>query len=749
MDRLVLVGVASCGALPVPAAVQRFLRLHTDTPPGTTVEVRALRSAGGPALAELLAVDDPERPAAVYVLLERGALVGPGWLEPLLTALEIPGTGLAGPSTNRAWNEQGVVRRARPDLASIRRDAATLAVRTDAPRSLAPLHSLGAFCFAVRREVVGAIGAPEPAYGEGPCWEMDYSVRAARAGFAGVWVASSYVFRPALPPAERRREERLLERNRRLFQDRLCGLRLRGATDDYRAHCRGDECADFAPAGLLPAPVPVASIVRPARTPVVARERALLVSCLMVTRGRPDYAAQAAQHFARQDYPHKELVVVEDGAPGLAGLTGSDPRVRVHAATGSRPSIGALRNQSAHLARGEVLVLWDDDDWHGPGRLSAQVEPILAGRADVTGLTDVTWLEIGPWRSWRLTPSLARRLLLEEIYCGTLAVHRRVWRGGARFGPGSVAEDAAFLRQALRRGARLEQVPGAAHYVYVRHAANTWQMQPGRAVSPRGWRAVAAPDLPVEDQAFLRAAGGREQADLPLVSCLMPTKDRERFVPQAVEYFLRQTYPARELVVLDDGRTPVRDLLPDIAAIRYHRIERPMVLGTKRNLAVELARGSVLAHWDDDDWYADDRLGRQVERLRTTGAAVCGTSTLPFYDPVRRRAWHYTWPAGRRPWLAGTTLMYQRELWQGHRFPDVPTGEDTRFVWGVPQRAVTTVDDPGVVALVHAGNTVAKRGQGAHWSAVPVGPVEERLGADLDFYRSVVGATTPIATSVT
>jgi glycosyltransferase involved in cell wall biosynthesis len=741
MDRLVVVGVAACGALPVPPTVQRFLRLHTQAEAGTTVEVRPLRAAGGAALAELLT-----ETADVYVLLERGALVGPGWLSPLLAALSVTGTGLAGPSTNRAWNEQAVVRRARADLTSVRRDAAALADRTETI-SLAPLHSLGDFCFAVRRDVVDAIGGPEPAYGEGPCWEMDYSVRAARAGFAGVWVAGSYVFRPPVPPAERRREERLLERNRMLFQDRLCGLRLRGETDDYRDHCRGDACEHFAPADLLPPPVPVVAAPAVDRAPTTTRGREPLVSCLMVTRGRPEYAAQAVRLFLRQDYPNRELVVVEDGTPALAALVAADPRIRIHAATGRQRSIGALRNQSAHLARGEVLVLWDDDDWHGPGRLSAQVEPILAGRADVTGLTDVTWLEIGPWRSWRLTPSLARRMLLEEIYCGTLAAHRRVWRRGARFGPGSIAEDAAFLRQALHRGARLEPVPGADHFVYVRHATNTWQLQPGRSTSPRGWRAVPEPDLPADDRAFLRAAARSEPAGLPLVSCLMPTRDRERFVPQAVDYFLRQSYPARELVVLDDGRTPIGHLLPDLPAVRYHRIERPMVLGTKRNLAVELAQGSVLAHWDDDDWYAVDRLRHQVDRLRETGASVCGAATLPFYDPVRRRAWRYTWPAGRRPWLAGTSLMFERELWQRHRFGDLPTGEDTRFVWGVPARSVTAVAEPDVVALVHDTNTVAKRGQGTHWSAIAAGEVEDQLGADLGFYRSLTSPTTPVATA--
>ena len=38
-----------------------------------------------------------------------------------------------------------------------------------------------------------------------------------------------------------------------------------------------------------------------------------------------------------------------------------------------------------------------------------------------------------------------------------------------------------------------------------------------------------------------------------LVSCIMPTASRRRFVPLAIRYFLSQDYPNKELLILDDG----------------------------------------------------------------------------------------------------------------------------------------------------------------------------------------------------
>src|SRR5207245_5280294 len=104
-----------------------------------------------------------------------------------------------------------------------------------------------------------------------------------------------------------------------------------------------------------------------------------------------------------------------------------------------------------------------------------------------------------------------------------------------------------------------------------------------------------------------------------LVSCLMPTRDHRPFVSQAIAYFSKQDYPNRELVILDDGEEPAEELVPDDPRIHYRRLDRPLALGPKRNLACEMASGELLAHWDDDDWYAPWRLGYQVAGLLQSG----------------------------------------------------------------------------------------------------------------------------------
>ena len=260
-------------------------------------------------------------------------------------------------------------------------------------------------------------------------------------------------------------------------------MHLRGEQAAYEPHCRGDACEHFAPNSLIQIHLPLRSTEEAKAHPPsqgiqpVPIEAGLeivpLVSCIMPTGNRADYVLQAIHYLQRQDYPNWELIVVDDGNDDLAGRLGGDGRIRYERVR-SGLSIGAKRNRACELARGDIFAQWDDDDWYGPTRLSAQVEPILAGAADITGLNDTIFFELDSWRFWRCTAQLHRRLFVEDVHGGTLVFQRRVWESLARYPDRSLAEDAFFLRQAVQRGARLARLPAAGLFLYLRHGSNAW-----------------------------------------------------------------------------------------------------------------------------------------------------------------------------------------------------------------------------------------------------------------------------------
>ena len=227
----------------------------------------------------------------------------------------------------------------------------------------------------------------------------------------------------------------------------------------------------------------------------------------------------------------------------------------------------------------------------------------------------------------------------------------------------------------------------------------------------------------------------------PTVTCIMPTYNRRRFVPRAIEYFLRQDYDRSELLIVDDGSDPVGDLVPAHPRVRYVALPSRILLGAKRNLACAQAAGDIILHWDDDDWHAPRRVRYQVESLLAEGADVCGISRIFFYDCRDRRAWIYAYPATERPWLYGNSLCYRRDFWERNRFADVQVGEDTRFVWASHGgRMLGLPDSTFHVSIVHGDNVSAPQSSGSYCSRYETSEVCRLLGADREFYETAIDA---------
>jgi O-antigen biosynthesis protein len=673
-----------------------------------------------------------ETTADILVLLESGSIVAPYWLDKLRAALSDPRHGLATPSTNRSWNQLAVLPRATPDRLGLARATTELQNRfRGAIRPLAPLWDVGDFCLAAKRAVFDAIGPADEAYSQGPCWEMDYAIRAVRAGHLAVWAQAAFVFRHPFTARREQEESRRFDASRRRYQDKFCGQLLSGARTTYAAHCRGEDCTHFAPQASSPRPPRTQSpAVSPAASPAVSPSPGTpLVSCIMPTSGRPDWVPQAIRYFQQQDVENTELIIVDTGPPGLESLLPNDPRIHHHRLAGRR-SIGAMRNIACDLARGDIVMQWDDDDWYGPRRVSTQIRPILDGSADITGLTDTLFFDLDRWSFWRCTPVLHRRMFHQDVHGGTLTFRRTLFGPCCRYPDRSLAEDAAFLNDAIRQGARLHRIPAEDHFIYLRHGRNAWTFPCGVYLDASGWRREEEPHHLRPSRAFYTARSPAAPRRLtPLASCIMPTANRRRFIPGAIARFLGQNYETRELIILDDGTEPVADLIPAHPQIRYLRTARHPSLGAKRNAACQQANGDIILHWDDDDWYAPDRITRQVDALQDSGAAITGLDRAYLFDARRATAWEYVYPAGGPPWVYGATLCYRTEYWRAHNFPDITIGEDTRFAaLAKPGELHVMPDNRFFVGLVHAGNTSPKHTRDPRWRSVDIATIRALTG---------------------
>lgn len=224
-------------------------------------------------------------------------------------------------------------------------------------------------------------------------------------------------------------------------------------------------------------------------------------------------------------------------------------------------------------------------------------------------------------------------------------------------------------------------------------------------------------------------------ADEPRVTCIMPTYNRRRFVPRAVEYFLRQDYGEAELLIVDDGSDPVGDLVPADPRIRYVALPSQLPIGAKRNLACEQARGEIILHWDDDDWHAPHRVRYQVRTLFEGDLTICGLNQVLLYDCRDRAAWLYVYPPAEPFWLYGNSLCYRREFWARNRFAELYQGEDTVFVsHSAGERRAALADNQFHVSIVHGANVSRPRPEPPRWRRFDTEALRRILGEDASFY---------------
>ena len=120
----------------------------------------------------------------------------------------------------------------------------------------------------------------------------------------------------------------------------------------------------------------------------------------------------------------------------------------------------------------------------------------------------------------------------------------------------------------------------------------------------------------------------------PFVSVLCVTFNRRPFIPMFLEMMKAQTYPKSrmELIIVDDGSDCVRDLVEKHKGdlnVKYHRVEKKMALGAKRNLSNTLidTKTKYCVICDDDDYQCPERIDHSVEMLEKHPGALCASSS--------------------------------------------------------------------------------------------------------------------------
>lgn len=186
----------------------------------------------------------------------------------------------------------------------------------------------------------------------------------------------------------------------------------------------------------------------------------------------------------------------------------------------------------------------------------------------------------------------------------------------------------------------------------------------------------------------------------PRVSVVIPSYNGDRYLSQAIDSVLSQTYSNYEIVIVDDGSTDNTsniiqhyiDTHQNPSLIRYI-LQSNQGVAAARNRGIQEARGELIALLDQDDVFLPEKLAHQVDCFDANPRVAIVNSGWRLIDQNNHNIsdiepWHNLPDLTLETWITRTpilpsSLMFRRECWEAvggfnSRFNGV---DDVDFIW--------------------------------------------------------------------
>lgn len=148
----------------------------------------------------------------------------------------------------------------------------------------------------------------------------------------------------------------------------------------------------------------------------------------------------------------------------------------------------------------------------------------------------------------------------------------------------------------------------------------------------------------------------------PLVSCVIPVWNGEKYLAEAIQSVLDQSYPKIEVVIVDDGST---DGTPDVIATFEDRVtsmrQEQSGPAAARNTGIAASKGDFIAFLDFDDIWERSKTALQVDLLLSRpDLSVCLCEVQNFWSPEITVPEGADFPNGADPvsgWFAQSMMI--------------------------------------------------------------------------------------------
>lgn len=197
----------------------------------------------------------------------------------------------------------------------------------------------------------------------------------------------------------------------------------------------------------------------------------------------------------------------------------------------------------------------------------------------------------------------------------------------------------------------------------------------------------------------------------PLVSVITPVFNCERYLADALESVLGQSYRPIELIVVDDGSTDgSAEVVRRYADRTRYVYQANSGSGAARNAGVDLASGTYLAFIDADDLWTQDKLRRQMDAVEADGSLdIVFGHVEQFVSPelpdTLRSSLRYT--PGKMPGRLPGTMVVRRDAFFRVGYFGLAIGEAVDWTLRATERRLRSTMLPDVLLKrrLHASNS--------------------------------------------
>ncbi len=340
-----------------------------------------------------------------------------------------------------------------------------------------------------------------------------------------------------------------------------------------------------------------------------------LVSVIIPAYNAAQFLREAVASVRAQGYSPIEIVIVDDGSTDDTAETIRSLGEGIRYVRQANAGPAAARNRGLAEARGEWVAFLDGDDLWPADKLRVQ-----AARLEADPSLDVVLGRV----QYRHEPGVKRSDIryegpddtLVNVHLGSGLYRRRAFDRVGLFNPAlRLSEDHDWFLRARELGVRIT-ILDAVTLLYRLHGKNMTRTE---ATGDYNLLKVLKASL---DRRRVLGRGrvspvtrfaDCDEANRNLVSCIVPVWNCEKYIGEALQSILDQTWLRKEIIVIDDGST-------DGSAQAAHRAAPQAVVcsqphagpGAARNRGVEPAKGAFLAFLDADDQWLPETLSRQM-----------------------------------------------------------------------------------------------------------------------------------------